>query len=170
MGSPVSPNVKGRILALGLLEWSRSLIVKELKKSNIVISERTVSRVLKHNKDGAECEAPNEPGIKKKCLPRVYTSAIVKKVNSFITSHHPMTQRDMARRTGVSQISIHRLIHENLDHRKTKKVKVHQLADRAILKRKVQPKLMNQPVTYSRYIIEDRTSIITDCVLEIKLL
>jgi hypothetical protein len=50
MSFPVS-NVKGRILALGLLKWSRTLIVKELKKSDIVVSERTASSVLKNNKD-----------------------------------------------------------------------------------------------------------------------
>jgi hypothetical protein len=57
-------------------------------------------------------------------------------VKSFITSDHPLTQRDMARREGVSRTFIDRLIHERLDHCKTNKVKVHHIADRAILQRK----------------------------------
>jgi hypothetical protein len=136
MGPPVSLYLKGRILALGLLKWSRTVIVKELKMSDIIIAKRTVSRVLQDNKDGAEYEARNEPGLKKERSPRVYSSAIVKIMKSFITSDHPLTQRHMACSEGVSQTSIHRPIHERLDHCKTKKVKVHHLADCAIVQRK----------------------------------
>ena len=41
----ISADVKGRILTFGALKWSRSLISKEPKKSNIILSESTVSSV-----------------------------------------------------------------------------------------------------------------------------
>jgi hypothetical protein len=110
--------------------------VNELKKSDIVVSERTIARVFKNNKVGAQCKATNEPGLKKRRSLHVYTSVIVKEVRSFITSYHLLTQRHMAHHVRVSKTSIHRLIDGRSDYHKTKKVKVYHLADRAILQHK----------------------------------
>ena len=51
----ISAQVEGRILALGAQKYSRFMIKKELLKSSIVASERTVTNVLNREAKAALC-------------------------------------------------------------------------------------------------------------------
>ena len=47
MNRRTTPEVKGRILAIGAQNFFRFTIKKELSKSNVDVLERTISRMLK---------------------------------------------------------------------------------------------------------------------------
>ena len=137
MTPPLSSALKGQILTFGSLKWSCSLIVKELKKSNITVSKSAVSAVLRKQKEEAENQSIDRTEQKAHRKPRKLTSPKVKKVKLFAASDNPPTQRDMARCVGVSQSSIHRLIRNRLERKKMKKTKVHALTEAAIEKRRI---------------------------------
>ena len=137
MSPPISSDLRGRILAYGALKWSRSVIVKELKKLNFVVGHSTVSRVLQnHNKGGID-QSIDQPKKKQTRRPRVLTAEIIRKVKNYVASDIPPTQRDMGKRVGASAMLINRLIHGHLDKKSLKKTKVHALTPAAIEKRKI---------------------------------
>ena len=111
MSPPISSDLRGRILAYGVLKWSRSVIVKELKKLNFVVGHSTVSRVLQnHNKGGID-QSIDQPKKTQTRRPRVLTAEIIRKVKNYVASDNPPTQRDMEKRVGASAMLINRLIH-----------------------------------------------------------
>ena len=66
----ISVDVKERILTFSALKWSRSLFSKELKKSNIIVFESTVSSVLRNHNNGPANQSINQPVAKKSRPPR----------------------------------------------------------------------------------------------------
>ncbi|OWA54890.1 hypothetical protein BV898_19282 [Hypsibius exemplaris] len=52
MYPPIAPELKGRILALGSLNWSSRVILSELKKENLKVCQKTISNVLKNHNNG----------------------------------------------------------------------------------------------------------------------
>jgi hypothetical protein len=136
MTVPVSPELRGRILALGAQKYSSSMISNELKKQNFTVTRRTVSNVLKNHNNCDGISAMNGSLAERKRLPNIRTPSVIKKVKNFIASDNPPTQREMARRVGVSQATINRIIHHDLNSRKKMKAKVHHLNEKMILQRK----------------------------------
>ncbi|OWA53884.1 hypothetical protein BV898_18303 [Hypsibius exemplaris] len=71
-------------------------IAKQLLRQKIVVSKFHVSNVLKNHPEGAANQSIDQPQPKWRRKPRILTPRIVKKINKFIDSDNPLTQRDMA--------------------------------------------------------------------------
>ena len=136
MTPSLSSDLKGRILALGALKWSQRLIVSELRKSNIIVSQKSVSNILKISNDGTANQSIDPPRAKTSRRPSVMTPRKVRKVKQYIALDNSPTQRCMAKRVGASAASINNVIHGRLKKQTIKKVKVHRLTPAAIKKRK----------------------------------
>jgi DNA invertase Pin-like site-specific DNA recombinase len=136
MTPPISAELRGRILDLGAQKYSSLMISKELGMQNFSVSQSTVSKILKNYTNGDGNPAISGSLTKKKRRPDIRTPGVIKKVRNFIAFDNPPTQREMARRVGASQSTIHRIIHQNLNSKKKVKVKVHHLDERMIVQRK----------------------------------
>ena len=106
MTQPISSELIGRILALGAQKWSRFVIVKELKKQNINVSQTTVSNVLRNHNNETANQGINAPAVSRKRRPTVCTPQKVNKIKNYIASDNPSTQRVMGARIEASQSSI----------------------------------------------------------------
>jgi hypothetical protein len=136
MPSSVTSELKGRVLSLRALNFSYSMIVKTLEEQGQKISKSAVSAVLKNANNGVERPSVNGSTEKKQRRPTVRTVTNIKKVKGYVSLDNLPTQRDMARRLGISVASISNIIHRDLDLHKRMKPKVHHLTERAIAQRK----------------------------------
>ena len=135
-----SPEVKGRILALSAQKFSAFMIRKELLKSNIDVLKRTINYVLERSSkpSGKKCV---RDGVSKKRKPsEIRISNAIRRIRDYSKKDNPMVQREMGRRTKVSQSTVHRIIDKKVDRKRIKKLKVHRLSDAMIAKRRIRAK------------------------------
>lgn len=123
-----------QVETLSSLGFSSRDIVKHLKQLGIAISQPTVTRIIggKTKKRLAhrlsrKLQAPD--GHRRLCQkPKTARgSEIIKKVKRLVTGPNPKSQRTVARDVGISQTSVNRIIHQDLNMRTRKKSKCHRL-------------------------------------------
>ena len=136
----ISAQVEGRILALRAQKYFRFMIKKELLKSNIVVSERTVTNALNREAKAASNNSGRGPLPKKRKPPKTGNSKVIKKIKDYSAKDNPAPQREMARRTKVSQMTVCRVINKKLDRKLIKKKTIKRLNAAMIDKRKKRAK------------------------------
>ena len=136
----ISAQVEGRILALGAQKYSRFMIKKELLKSNIVVSERTVTNVLNREAKAASNNSGRGPLPKKRKPPKTGNSKVIKKIKDYSAKDNAAPQTEMARRTKVSQMTVCRVINKKLDRKLIKKKTIKRFNAAMIDKRKKRAK------------------------------
>ena len=94
----ISAQVEGRILALEAQKYSRFMIKKELLKSNIVVSERTVTNVLNREAKAASNNSGRRPLPKKRKPPKTGNSKVIKKIKDYSAKDKPAPQREKTNR------------------------------------------------------------------------
>ena len=135
MTLPLSPELTCRIFALRAQKYSFYMIFKELQKQNFTVTRRTVSNVLKTDKNGNKNPAMTGSLVKKKYYSDISTPFVNKKVKTFTVSNNLLAQRNMKRCVGASQAIANRIIHHNHNSRKKMKAKVFHLHERMIVQR-----------------------------------
>ncbi|OWA52778.1 hypothetical protein BV898_17221 [Hypsibius exemplaris] len=131
----IAPELKGRILALGSLNWSSRVILSELKKTKFTVCQKTISYVLKNYNNGAGNRSISGSGRYQPHHFLKLTPRKVRKVKDMVASDNPLPKTDIARRVGVSRTSVWRLVEGRLEKKKLKKVKIHHLTVAVILQR-----------------------------------
>jgi len=80
-------------------------------------------------------------GVSKKRKPsEIRISNAIRRIRDYSKKDNPMVQREMGRRTKVSQSTVHRIIDKKVDRKRIKKLKVHRLSDAMIAKRRIRAK------------------------------
>ena len=129
---------EGRVLALAALNYSQSVIVKQLKSENIIISRSSVSNIINQNgirRSGAIYGNEN----RHRCRPK-RTPEIVRKVRNMVNKDPVPSQYTMASKVEVSTRTIRRIIYDELNLTKKRKKQVHSLNERQIQIRKINSK------------------------------
>ena len=140
MSRKTHPHVEGRILALAHLKYSRFMIQRELLESNIVVSESTASRVLRKAAKSTKKKSGRRSGPKKRKCPKTGKPNVIKRIKQFSCVDNPVVQKEMARRTMVSQPTVSCVINKKLDRKRIKKKTIKRLTDAMIPKRKQRAK------------------------------
>jgi hypothetical protein len=113
MPSPITSEAKGRVLSLRPLNFSYSMIVKTLEEQGQKISKIAISAVLKNAKNGVGSPSVNGLTEKNSDDQLFALSSNIKKMEGYVSWDNPSTQRDMARRLGVSVALISTIIHRD---------------------------------------------------------
>ena len=136
MNRRTTPEVKGRILALGAQNFSRFMIEKKLLKSNVDVSECMISRVLKEAAESTPQKCARGPLPRKRKSRKSGNSTIVKRIRQFTDKDNPLVQKEMARRTKVSQSTVSRIISKKLERKRIKRKTIKRFTDAMIAKRR----------------------------------
>ena len=134
MTLPLSPELRCRIFAPEAQKYPFYMIFKELQKQNFTVT-RTVSNVLKKDKNGNKNPAMTGSLVKKKYHSDISTPLVNKKVKTFTVSNNILAQQNVTRFVGVSQAIANRIIHHNHNSSKKMKAKVHHLHEKMIVQR-----------------------------------
>ena len=128
-----SDEIKGEVRAYLDLKWSSGQIISALKQRKINISRSTISRIRKQQQFISHDRlkrAHKRPDIKPKL-----SKNDLKNLRTLLTQENPPTQRSLAKKFRVSQMTIRNYITKKLNLRCLKKSKVHKLTPQAIEKR-----------------------------------
>ena len=111
-------------------------IKTHMKKGEKNISIGSISHIL--NSKGLRREsAKNGVPVPPKCQPcSVRSSKVIQKVALLVKKENPLSQREIAKRTGVSARTVRRIIHEDLGKVTRKKALVHVLKPKHVQNRK----------------------------------
>ncbi|GAU87707.1 hypothetical protein RvY_00518 [Ramazzottius varieornatus] len=112
------------------------MTIKKLTKEGYTVVKSTVSKVWKSVGSDSSKNCPAKIQKKKTGPPLIRTPTKIKKVAELCSKDNSIPQRRMAKKIGVSQHTIHRIIHEDLGATIRKKPKVHFLSQKAIKQRK----------------------------------
>ena len=112
------------------------MITKELLKSNINVSERTISRVPKEPAESTPQKRARGPLPRKRKSPKSKNYTIIKRIRQFTDKDNPLVQKEMARRTKVSQSTVSRIISKKLERKRIKNKTNKRLTDAMLAKRR----------------------------------
>ena len=121
MYPPLSPEVKGRILALNGQTKSAFVAQRELLGANINVSISTINNLWKKKFIGGPEVTGNLPGIKRRRRKIIRTPEVIKKVKQMIKSDNPRTQMVIGKHVGINQQRISEIIKEDLGMKRLKK-------------------------------------------------
>ena len=124
--------VRHSILTLHTLKYSATEIVNAIFLRNIVVSKFELNKVTKKNaaEEAGQPKPPSKATNSGKA--KVRTAALVNKVKKATTRPNPLTHSQIALELGVSQITIQRVIREELVGKVRKKSRVHGLSNAII--------------------------------------
>ena len=128
MASQQIKDVDIKVKTLSELGYSSRAIVKQLKSSGISVSQSTVVRIT-GSKPKKRLAAATGENLNLCAKPRgARNKPNLKKVKLAVDGPNPMSQRAIAKRVGISQPSVNRIIHQDLDRKTTRKTKCHRLS------------------------------------------
>lgn len=130
MGPKIDPIVYHRVKALCDAKLSHKSIIQQLKNKKITVSRSTIHRINKSigkRNEAAEMGLPQPANA----YPRkVRKPTLIRKIAREAAKENPPTQNQLAMKHKVSQRTIGRIIHEDLQKKTYKKTKVHALKPR----------------------------------------
>ena len=128
--------VIGQILQLSYQEWSASVIRRNLLSQEISVSVSAINGVIRrHAKDPGK-KSFAEPEPKRQHFRPKRTYNVINNVKHLVQLEDPVSQEEIARRVGVSQPTVSRMIDEDLCLKRLKKPEIKRLSDAMITKRK----------------------------------
>ena len=127
MSREIPLELEHRIRQLSMNKWSLRRIANHLKKLGHVVSHKTVSNVI--NKKGKKRQA-RENGIiyKPSVCSRKVTKSMLVKLDRWTSNPNPLSQKEMAKRLGISQPLVSTIIKRDLKKITRKKLRVHYLS------------------------------------------
>ncbi len=126
MTPPVSPELEAIIKTLFRLNYSYSMIIKEVKGQGFSLAKGTISKVLNNKGKKREAIAAGLPPPPRKYPRKVLTPTILKKIDLLTSKENPSSQKDIGRKVKVSTMSVNNAI-KILKKKLRRKTKVHQL-------------------------------------------
>ena len=129
------PKVEKAILMLHSIGKSMREISKLLEKMNLKRSPSTILSVIRKNSDQAKTPTKPVKRLTNPGSPKIRTKDLVQKVKRDIDKRNPLSQRKIAKKHNISQKTVNRLIHEDLNAVVRKKYPVHALSDKQIAQR-----------------------------------
>lgn len=135
MPKKTDTKVEGWVLGLSSQGLSLRSIVKTLKSRNIAISHVTVRNIIKNIGYRRQRKAAGFPSPEKVQPVKVTTVKVVRKVKRLSELENPPTQKEMAKKVGVSPSTVRRIL-EKLGKRVARKTGVHKLFPRHMINRK----------------------------------
>jgi len=126
MPKKIDPKVEGQVIGLSKAGSSQRSIVDTLRRDNIVISQRTVSRIINNVGNRRVLKAKGQPSPIKRQPCKVVTPRIVKRIDLLTQKENPPSQREIAHLVKVSQASVNAVI-KKLGKRLARKTRVHKL-------------------------------------------
>jgi len=130
-GSKIDKETNGRILTFLNMNWSISMIIKELKINNIYVSKAHVLRL----KNGMLNNSNETLNINKKEHKRTRKNNIInekkiKRLKSMASKPNPISQAQMAKRLDISESSVRYHLKNTIGFSLVSKKKVHHLTVR----------------------------------------
>lgn len=109
--------------------YSYRRIRDNLKEENVDVAISSICRVLKNMGIRRKALNKGEEKPKKRAKRLKRTPQMVNKIKGYVCQRNPMCHRDIKKKTSLSLRSINRIIHEDLNLKSRKKVKVHRLSE-----------------------------------------
>ncbi len=119
--------VKGRILELYQLLKSSRKVEKNLEQKGIIVSYRTVQRIVKKEFGVEKTKQGKAKKRKNPGSPLVRTPALIKNIARAVNTPNPPSQNELSRKYGVSKGTIGRILKKDLGLNFKKKVRTHVL-------------------------------------------
>ena len=129
------PEVVGAIMVLDHVGYSRQEISNILKERNINVIKSGVHHTIVRKKLESSGKKKSVKRLTNPGTPKVRERAVIAKVKNGVKGGNPKTQRQLARKLKVSQTTIHRIIHQDLEGVLRKKHRVLALSDKQISQR-----------------------------------
>ena len=129
MAPRLTPEEEGVIKTLSKLNYSYSMIIKEVKGQRFSISKRSIYNILKNKGIRREAHAAGLPPPPIKCPLRVLTPTVLRKIDLLTSKESPPSQRQIARKVKVSQSTVKNAI-KVLKKKLRRKTRVHQLTEK----------------------------------------
>ena len=130
MTPSISEELRGRILAFRDLNYSSRMVVSVLRGEKVIVSKTAVCKVWDSVKKSAGKNSPAKNKKSTRGRPTIRTPTKIKKIGNFCSKDNPVPHRCSAKKLGVSQSTVNRLIHHNLGAVTRKKTKVHHISSR----------------------------------------
>lgn len=142
---------KGFIYGLSEVKYSYSMIQKECAKRGLNISKFTISKIIQFCKQQPDkVKGTQAKMVRRRPQPK-RSRLTIAEVRRNILKENPPTQRSLANRIGISQRTVGRIIHSNLNLEMRHKSKGHRLSDRHVRER-----FTNARKLYEKYLARDR--------------
>ena len=130
MVKKTSEFVRGRVLEMYHFLKSSRKVSKNLAQEGISVCRRTVNDTINPEEKKARKKSSSKKQSKNSGTPLVRTKSLVNKVAKDIDCPDQPRQRDLARKYGVSQTTVARIIRVNLGMKYKKKQKTHKLTEK----------------------------------------
>ena len=123
------------VMVLRCVGKSSYEISNVLKERNIKLSPSGVSRMIARNSGKSKKKAKRTKRTMNPGSPKVRTKTLMRKVKEDLKKSNPLTQREVAKKHGVSQRTVWRIAHEDLQGVVRKKCRVHALSHAQVAQR-----------------------------------
>ena len=133
MVEKTSEFVRGRVLEMYHFLKSCRKVSKNLAQEGISVCAMTVNNIINAKRAGKKSSSKKQS--KNPGKPLLRTKGLVNKVAKVIDCADLLRQRDLARKYGVSQITVARIVRVNLGMKYKKKQKTHKLKEKQAAQR-----------------------------------
>ena len=130
MVEKTSEFVRGRVLEMYHFLKSCKKVSKNLAGEGISFCSTTVYNIINDEEKKSRKKSSNKKQSKNPGKPLLRTKSLVNKVAKDLDCADPLPQQDLARKYGVSQTTVARIIRVNLGMKYKKKQKTHKLPDK----------------------------------------
>jgi hypothetical protein len=154
MPKPVPKDLEDAVKALAKLNYSYSMIIKELKDAGKSISKNGITKILNSVGKNRSAKSQGLPTPPKVRPPTVVNCDVIRKIKKMIDLDNPPTQKVMANKVGISQTTVHRVI-KKLNKRIVRKARCHILTEKHKKIRRRTCKLFHQ-----NYLTEDKSEFV----------
>ena len=126
----ISAETEAKIRTFSKLSKSNSEIQKDLKDEQIIISTRTIGRIINNIGIARQAILLGQKKPKYRRPPVKRTQGVIQKIASMVKKENPESYANIERETGLSPPTIHKVIHTDLGLNKRYKTRVHRLLPR----------------------------------------
>ena len=127
MPKVIKPNIENDVKRLSKENYSHRVIQSKLKEEDVDVSLSSICRILNGIGISRQAGINREKKPKKRSTPIKRTPEMIKKIKDYVTKENPMPYRDIKKETSLSLQTINKIIHQDLNLKTRKKVKVHRL-------------------------------------------
>lgn len=132
----MDPVIKGRVVQLLKLNWSTSMIIRELKKTQVSCSAATISRIRNKTKNPHQKKVCRRGKSKKRGRPVKVNRTTLDRLRKMVKSENPPSQRNMARLLKIPLMTVNYHIRNTLKMHVRLKQNVHVLSEGSVVKRR----------------------------------
>ena len=145
------PKVVESVMVLRCVGKSSYEILNVLKERNRKLTPSGVRRLIARNSGKSRGNAKRMKRTMNPGSPKVRTKTLVKKVKEDLKKSNPLTQRQVAKKHGVSPRTVWRIAHEDLQGGVRKKCSVHALSHAQVAQRLERGTLFLQNLEGEKY-------------------